>query len=50
MQKALAGIREQDQGSFLGTACYAAGACQWDLGCPFVHGCRRADLELSGDE
>lgn len=46
MQEALAGTGAQDQDRFLGTACCAAGLCQWDLGCPFLHGCRSADWGL----
>ena len=28
------------------TTCYAADQCQYDLGCPFLSGCRAADAEL----
>jgi len=32
--------RPGDWDAFAATACYAAGQCQYDLGCPFIDGCR----------
>jgi hypothetical protein len=39
LREALAQDQGAGQAEFLVTACYAAGLCQWDLGCPFMDSC-----------
>jgi hypothetical protein len=39
-RKALAVESAPDQEKLRATACYAAGRCQYDLGCPLMAACR----------
>ena len=36
-----------DQGAFLATTCFAAGKCQWDLGCPYRPGCHSSGIDMA---